>query len=156
MADLRLCNQLELRISLSFFERLGLALDRLKVTFLPADVRGSRHQFISRIAICALRAHTRLRPCEMCRRRAFSTGSTRHGRIRTMRHCTINARFCLAQPLMIQHKNRRSQAPIQLRDDQLVQTACRDVQGTFVLCHCQICLINEIPCIRREFRHNQR
>ena len=30
MADLRLCNELALRISLSFFERLGLALDRLE------------------------------------------------------------------------------------------------------------------------------
>ena len=61
MADLRLCNKLALRISLSFFERLGLALDRLEVPFLPADVRGSRHQFKSVANMCALRAHTRSR-----------------------------------------------------------------------------------------------
>ena len=72
MADLRLCNELAYCIPLSFFERFGLALDRLEVTFLPADVRGPRHQFNSGIAnMCAVRAHTRLRPCEMCRRHDY-------------------------------------------------------------------------------------
>ena len=55
MADLRLCIQFAFRIPLSFFERFGVALDRLEVTFLSADVRGPRHQFNSRIAnMCVL------------------------------------------------------------------------------------------------------
>ena len=47
MADLQLCNEFVFRIPLSILERLGKALDRLKVRFLSADVRGPRHQFNS-------------------------------------------------------------------------------------------------------------
>ena len=55
MADLRLCNEFAFRIPLSFLERFGMALDRLPVTFLSANVRGARHQFDSRITnMCIL------------------------------------------------------------------------------------------------------
>ena len=181
MADLRLCNEVAFRIPLSFFERSGLAMDRLEVTFLPADVRGQRHQFNSRIAnMCALRAHTRLRPCEMCRIRAFSTGPTRHGSTESMRDSTVDARSTQDVPCtgtgdsaekpeitacsLVTSLPEEGNTPIQLRDDQLVQTACqqrvetmRGVQETFVLClsH-QICRIHEIPHNQREFRHKQR
>ena len=39
MADLRLCNEFAFRIPLSFLERFGMALHRLLVAFLSADVQ---------------------------------------------------------------------------------------------------------------------
>ena len=39
MADFRLYNEFAFRIPLTLFGRFGVALDRLEVTFLSADVR---------------------------------------------------------------------------------------------------------------------
>ena len=125
MADLRLCNELALRISLSFFERLGLALDRLEVTFLPADVRGSRLRDSQNVRIACSHQVEILRDMqETC---LF------HRIHQTWPHPLHERR------LMNQQENQGPQLPQQnpLSDSQHVRTACphqleilHDVQAT--------------------------
>ena len=118
MADLRLCNELAFRISLSFFKRFGISPAFVsRVAFLSADVRGSRHRDSQHVRIaCSHQVETLRNVQETC---LF------HRIHQTWPH-PIHER-----QLMTQQENQGPQLPQrnQLQDSQHVRAYCAPTPG---------------------------